>query len=713
MSVEIRELTPPVDIRDGEAKAAARVERLLKLRLQRLSEGQVDRLEKHIGKKLKDARRETEPLRRKLVRYSDLLEGIVEETNFPFEGASNITLRAAAGLARTFEASFNPSIYQDPDLFAPDFEPGTAQELKLDAKSIQVLQEGFNHSFSRKFNGLRVLKGGTIPAFRDGTFLVEGSWERKVERVSDQRTYKKYEEFVKDYPDPESAGLSSEEYSSILDYFLTDGPDAELIVRFFHDLVKFEGIEYRQLLRAKFFVYPSTTRHIEDAELYGGSFDLPKDEVKRRAKRGHYYEDGVRRALARRNTPLTDQWDRNRLYVEGIATPSPESSPIRLCDLVIKYDLDKDGVLEQYHATVIAEQDFVFLVSFRPYDLRHNVPSVVPFRLVARDHAFDGISMVGDGEDLFNQIDTLFRHDNNVMMLTTSPIFLAQQDLKEQIDLGRAENIIRPGVTYWVPDISKAITQLPVQDIAAASGDNNTKLSIISRFLEMLIGVSQGESGQQAPDDPRSPARKTTLLLMQAGKRIDRCLDEWCESLPSIAKLHATLLYQYSPERSYSFEDRQGQVRKFDVSILADSRLRWLARRRSVSLTPEFALNRLQMLFQSYAALRPLLLQGDPVAIELWNRTVRNSGEPQAEKFMVDAGQAPQLAEQAVKKAMMQFQQQSRMKAMAKGEEKLATESAKATVKVLDEQARAQLSGLPGSEPQPQQQQMGQPPRAI
>lgn len=715
MAVEVRNLPPPADIVATEMKAAKRVDQLLKGRLQQLSEDQLERLQKHVKKLLKNARRESEPLRKKLVKCSDLLEGIVEETNFPFEGASNVTLRAAAGLARTFEATFNPALYADTELFAPDIDPGAEQELGLgDAASLTKLQEGFNHSFSRKYNGLKTLKTGTIPAFRDGTFLVNGSWERIVQRVNDQRTYRSYEEFKKDYPDAASSKIEAEKYADLADFFLIEGQDAELIVKFSHNHVQFDGIEYRQLLRTKFLLYPTTSLKLERAEMYGAMFDMGKEELKRRAKKGEFYKDQVETAIKRKGTLGVDSWDKNRLYVEGFVTPDPDSAPLRLGSFVVKFDLDKDGVVEQYHVTGISEGDTFIVIACRPYDLRHNIPDVIPFRLVARDHAFDGISMVSDGEDMFNQIDTLFRHDNNVMMLTTSPIFMADQSLKETLDMGRAENVIRPGVTYWVPDINKAMKQLEVMDVAAASGDNNTKLSIIGRFLEMLIGVSQGESGQSSPSDPRAPAAKTTLLLMQAGKRTDRCLDEWCESLPDLARLHGTLLYQYSGESDYKFTDQKGQSQSFPLKVLADPRLRWVARRRSVTLTPEFALQRLQTLLQTYMGIKPLIMQGDPIAMEIWNRTVRNSGEPAAEKMLMDPQQAPEMAARALQQQMQMFLKQAHMKAIAKGEEKLATESAKQLVGILADQDRAKLAGFQESQQGAQMadaQSQGQPPQ--
>lgn len=725
MAVIIRELAAPPEIKDKEVKAAERVEKFVQARNLKLSEEKIAAIEKHLKKQIKDAKREYDPLRKRLSQWSDMLEGVIDETNFPFEGASNVTLRLAAGLARTFEAEFNRTLYMDQELFYPVFEPGAEDELQLDQAKLTALQEGFNHSFHTASNGLKILKGGTIPAFRDGTFLIEGSWERRVERVNDMRTYRNIEEFQKDYPDYESAKLSAEEYSNLLDEFLVND-DAELIVRFSYDHVQQDGIEYRQVLRAKFLVYPTHVQSLRRASLYGCMFELTKDEIKRRSKK-EFYEKSVDRAMARRGGSGLDSWDRNRLLIEGRSSPQTDTLPYRMADIVFKYDLDDDDTLEQYSAKVVLEGDECILVSMRPYDLRHNIPSIIPFRLVERDNAFDGISMIGDGEDLFNQVDTLFRHDNNVMMLTTSPMFMADQNLKDELDLGRAENVLRPGITFWVPNPDKMpIRQIQVQDIAAMTGDNTQKIAMMTRFVEMLLGVSMGESGNQTPDDPRAPAHKTQLLLMQVGKATDQKIDRWCMSFTDLAALHGTLLYQFSEKKTYSYKapkpmpqtnamgqpmpqqgQQQNQMAQFDLKILADPRLKWEPRRRSVTLTPEYAISRLKELLQTYAELRPLIMQGDEKVIEIWNRIVRQSGEPQCEKFMIDASQAPQMMQQAIQKAMQQMQMKANMDARAKGQIRLAQEAAKAVVAHLTDKAKQHESGADVAEaeanPPPQQ----------
>lgn len=712
MPLIIRDLAAPKDVKENEIKDADRVERFIKSRNKRISEGQVRRIESHLKKIIKSAKREYEPLRNRLSQYSDLLEGIVEETTFPFEGASNVTLRQAASYARTFNSKFNKTLYQDEDLWSPVFDPGAEQELNLNPKMMITLQDGFNHSFHTACNGIKELKRGTIPAFRDGTFLLEGSWERYVERVNDQRTYRSAEEFQKDYQDAKEAGLSEENYVSLMDEFLVNEEDIEVIVRFSYDHVQQDGIEYRQILRSKFLIYPTTAKKLSKASLYGCMFEMQKEDLKLRSEKGEFYEDSVKRALARRGGMTADTWDKNRMFIEGRAAPLMEAIPYKAANVVFKFDLDKDNTLEQYSAKLILEGEDVILLSLCSYELRHNIPSIIPFRLYERDNSFDGISLVGDGRDMFNQVDILFRHDNNVMMLTTSPMFIADQNLKDEIDLGRAENVLRPGVTFWVPDPNKhPIQQLQVQDVAAMSGDNNTKMALLTRMTEMLLGVSQGESGNQTPDDPRAPAHKTQLLLMQAGERIDYNIDTWCFSLEDLADLHATLLYQFSKDKNYKFlpkvkatmpqpmmpgmppQPQQQQVESFPLSILASEKLHWMPRRRSVSLTPEFAMNRLSMLLQTYMQMQPLIMQGNPIALEIWNRIVKNSGEPQAEKFLVDPQQGQQMQQQGMQKMIQQFKLKSDMEAHSKGKTKLAQESAKAMVKHLSDKAKAQASG--------------------
>lgn len=709
MGISIHELKKaPLDIIEGEAKDAERLDKFTKARNLRLTVEKAEKIEKELGKRLKAQKQQTTPLMKRLSRWSDMIEGVIDETNFPFEGASNVTLRYATGLARAFQAQFNKTMYGDEDLWYPVLDPGAEQALELDQAKLAVLAEAFNHSYCRVADGIESLKVGTIPAFRDGTYLIQGEWTRKIERVNDERTYRDLDSFRKDYPDAESGGVSLENYQAILDEFLVDDKP-EVIVRFNYEAVLKDRPAYEPVLRAKFINYPTYVKRVEDMTLYGCFSEISKEEMKRRGENGKYYKRGVEKTTAKSTERALDTWDKARMFVEGRNMPERDQQPIRIATLVAKLDLDDDDVVEKYLATVATDGEYTYLLAIQPYDLRRSVDRIVPFRLVQRDQAFDGISMIGDGEDIFNQVDVLFRHDNNVMMLTTSPMFLADAQLKDTIDLGRAENVIRPGVTYWVPNPDKMpIRQIPVQDIASMSGDNNSKLAILQRFLELLVGVTQALSGNQTPDDPRAPAHKAQMQMLQSNKRIDDNMDEWRASFSSLAQLHGTLMVQFSKESSYKFLGKDGKPYEIPFSLFTHPAIHWIPKRRSVTLTPEFALARIGTLTQTYMGMRPLLMQGDATAIELWNRTIQNSGEPQPEKFLYDPKQAPAMMQKSIEMAMKQAEMKSNMEAKAAGKKKLSQEAAKMAIKTMDEAARMGMAGGPAMQQMAQQDQQTQ-----
>jgi len=94
-----------------------------------------------------------------------------------------------------------------------------------------------------------------------------------------------------------------------------------------------------------------------------------------------------------------------------------------------------------------------------------------------------------------------------------------------------------------------------------------------------------------------------------------------------------------------------------------------------------------------YGQMKPLIMQGDPVAIEVWNRVVSNSGEPQSEKLLYDPKQGPEMMQKAMQMAIQKFNMESKMKAKAEGEKMLSKQAAKEIIKHLSEAAKMQLGG--------------------
>jgi hypothetical protein len=136
---------------------------------------------------------------------------------------------------------------------------------------------------------------------------------------------------------------------------------------------------------------------------------------------------------------------------------------------------------------------------------------------------------------------------------------------------------------------------------------------------------------------------KTIALLQQANGRIDDYLDEFRRTMPALAKLHSALLAQFGPDEVKFNIEQDGKMvlKTLDKRLLFSNSIIWQAKRRSVTLSPEFAMQRLGGLMQTYAQLLPLIQAQDPKGIEMWNRMVVASGEPNKEKLMIEMPPPP------------------------------------------------------------------------
>lgn len=574
--------------------------------------------------------RQTIPLRRRLVGLNELLEGVVKDTNFPFEGASNITMGYASGMARTFKSTFNKTAYQDPDIYSATTKN---EELK---PVLANLEEAANYSFHTGSNGLDTLKQGTIPCLRDGTLIISGFWDRVIESCTDSKTYKSFMDFQADYPTADTAGMTEEEYGTIADAFIVD-PETEIVANYEYDNILSDGPAYEIIPLARFMFYPIFAQSIKTMKTYGREYYATKSKILERIKRNEFYKEEAQAVIQHDSNQMTrDQWSASKNFIEGLAqSQAEEKAPYKLIDCVFKADLDNDDIEEKYLVTFAPDSKKV--LSFKNYHLRNNVDFCVEFRFAKREDRFLGISLIGENQDKFEAIDGLHRNRNNVRMLTTSPIVMINEKYKEKVDPFRAENIIKPGVSFWVDDIDHCMKQLEIVNLDQP-GNSIDEENMVQKYLEFCFGPTQAMSGKETATDPRAPMGKTIALLQQANQRIDDYLDEFRRSLPELVKLHCTLLAQYGPDKiTYNIErDGELMVKDTEKENFLSSDINWQAKRRSVTLSPEFAMQRLGGLMATYGQLLQLLQMQDPKAIEMWNRMVVASGEPNKEKLMIN-----------------------------------------------------------------------------
>lgn len=618
----------PAKIEDTIQAQIDRVKKLTKNSNIRYNKDKLDKLVTVLHKEYTAWFQQTKPLRTKLIGLNELIECVVKDTNFPFEGASNLTMGYASGMARTFKSTFNKTAYQDPELFSATTKN---ESLKPDLAS---LEEAANYSFHTDSNGLDTLKNGTIPVLRDGTLIVTGYWDRRIESCTDSKNYKTFAEFVEDFPTAVSAGLSEEDFAGIADSFIIE-PDTEVIANYQYDNILHDGPAYDIIPLAKFVFFPVSAKTLSSMKTYGREYTLTKAQILEKVKRNEFYKEQAEELVRHDAAREKDNWSASKNFIEGLSqNPADEKYPYKLVDCVHKADLDDDDIEEKYLVTF--SPDSKKILSFKNYHLRNNVDFCVEFRLVKREDRFLGVSLIGENEDKFNAIDSLHRNRNNVRMLTTSPIVMINDKYKEQVDPFRSENIIRPGVSFWVNDINNCMKQLEIRNLDQP-GNSIDEENLIQKYVEFDFGPTQAMSGKETATDPRAPMGKTIALLQQANQRIDDYLDVFRESMPRLIELHNTLLAQYGPDQiNYNIEkDGELVVKSVERALFLNSDIKWLAKRRSVTLSPEYSMQRLGGLMATYGQLLQLIAMQDTRALEIWNRMVVASGEPNKEKLMI------------------------------------------------------------------------------
>ncbi len=631
-----KNLASPKDIKDQVEKSAERAKEFNKSRKEKLSEEKTKEIQDFCDKKFSEWKKNTSKLRKNLVDLNNELEGVVPDTNFPFEGASNITLHYAASSARTLRASFNATLFQNPKIFIAEFSKDAV------AEKVVEIEDAINSTFADGSNGLSVLREACIPVFRDGTMILSGSWKREVETSRDSRDYSSSVKFMADYPDAESAGVDDEEYQEILNLFLIH-PDLELKVNYDYSFIVKDEPFYEIIPLSNFIFGPTYSKSIPEMDYYGSFNVISPGILKEKGVSGEYYKKGVEKVIEGTKEQSEDNWSASRNFVEGISVPSDSDMAIEIADMVIKYDLDGDGVREKYLVSFAPQSKT--LLSFMRYPIRKNIDFCVEFRFLSRDNRFLGVSLLGQTRDLFQELDSIHRHRENIRTMVASPIFAANSDMKSELDPGRSENTIKPGMTLWGKDINNLLRQVSVTNLDQP-GNSLDEENILSRYAELSIGTSQGLSGQQTPGDPRAPMGKTLALLNQSNKRVDDYINEFSYSLPRLAQLHVALYSQYGDKEGITTTvDREGMPKKISVtrSELLDSDIKWKFTKRSVAFSSEYVMQRVGGLMQVYMQLLPLLIKQDPIAVDIWNRMVIASGEPNAEKLISPTQPPPQM----------------------------------------------------------------------
>lgn len=627
-------LNPPISVKQTNEAAVNRVLDHFKATKLVMGKTKLLKLEREIRKRVEAWQMNTAGLHEKLREYSDFLEGKQEATDFPFGPgqSSNIDIRYAAAQARTLRASFIRSVFTDPKIVVAKVAPGKTRSNDTNAK-----EEAVNWTLAEDSNAIECLKDTPIPIFRDGTSLIYGEWERKIDRGFDYTTFTDVATFQSEYPDAEVAGVSDEEYDSIIEKLME--MDAEVNVEYQVDFVAKNGPEYSVFPLAKFIFFPLFSKEVESLDMYGYYYRESGSRFEANAARNYYISEAVEKCRKKGGSyGEYDSWEARRDELEGINSDDDEASSYQIARLIVRCDLDGDSIQETY--LVLWDMEAKKVLRVESYKLFKNTPCIVPFGFLRRDGRLLRVSLLGDGIDLYRSVNALHRHRSNTRRITDSVTLIAPMGIKDELDLGAEYSEFRPGMVMWVPDAympaDKGPRQFVVQN-TSRSQDSMDEEALLMKHLDLLVGVSQGQSGRESPTDPDAPASKTAMLLARQDLRGEDLILEWARTIPSLVRLHLALYRQNGPSSvNYVGRAQDGtEDRTIALSQITDG-TDYTLKPTKLVMHPEQEMNRFAALataamkFMFPAQIKPEILG------QFWNEYVIASRVENPEKFMID-----------------------------------------------------------------------------
>lgn len=612
---------PPEELQDSQEQVEEISDRFKRRAIQ-LDDNMRERLERQIYYELQDWKDSRASLKVKLRELNDLYEGVVKVTDFPWPGASHLHVPIPKIKAREIKSTINrntmrPSPFLMVKYAGPDALYSSSRDL------VNILEDFTEDKIKNDTNIHQTLKDAIIPTIRDGTCPVQIIWETEWERVTDYKIYETPRDFLSDYASAEDAGVSSKQFSKILQQL---SQNKRYEVQYEYDVAKYDGPKAYIVPLIDFVHWPVFETELSNCLTHGKRIWYKDYDIEKFQQIGKFDKEIADLVLKSPGDKHDDEsLTISRDVIEGI-TRSPYKAWVareyECYELVHKADLDGDGVKEKY--LVYYHWRTKKILRIEKYPIRKGSLTYFPLRLIKRDNRLLGMSLIEDIADLSNEIDILHRMRINSRTITHVPAFKAKSTEKGNFDPARPQYRFQPGVTFWLQDI-KDIEQFDIKpvDLSGSIEEENFLFQIVN----LVTGSDSGLSGASNPLDPRAPARKQQEMLRMSSNRIDDYVEALLGPFAQIGQFVLDLYYQYGPDRiKYYVSNEDGDLiqQEIDRSTLYNPNVKFQVNGTSVFANPEMEFDRVQQIY-AILAQDPVTAQDPDVRREILTRVLDTS----------------------------------------------------------------------------------------
>jgi hypothetical protein len=618
---------PPKEF-DEQQQQVEEIEARFRRRAITLTTDQRQTLEGELFRMVEDWRDSRSGLSAKLKEWNDLYEGVTSISNWPWEGASEVHIPMPKIKSREIRSTINRTALR-PVPFLMATYAGPEEDRKGYKDMVKKIENFIEDKMKNGTNIHLTLKESIGPVIRDGTTPVQIIWETELERVCDYKLYTDPQEFIDDYPDADSAGISETEFNRLYQQLVDEG---QCEIAYEYDVPIYDGPKAYIVPLIDFVHWPVYQTEIESMLLHGKRVWYTDYQLEDMYRMGKFSDRPVLDlVLGKKGDVRDDAYTSQRDAIEGIDRGTSTSNEFECFELVYKCALDGDKVKTKY--LIYWAHKARKVLRIEKYPIRQGKSTYFPLRLIKRDNRFLGASLIDDIADLSGEIDTIHRQRINTRTITHVPSFKAMEGAKGRFDPGRKDLQFRPGVVFWLED-TKQVEQFDIRpvDLSGSIDEEN----LLYQLVDMVTGSSSGLSGQSNPLDPRAPARKQNEMLRQSTNRIDDYVEVLLFPFAQIGQFMLDLYYQYgTKELTYNVKGKDGSLiqQVIDRAMFFDPNVKFRVNGTSVFMNPEQEYNRALEVDQILAQ-NPLTMQNPRVRKESLVRVLDAARTPMVENMV-------------------------------------------------------------------------------
>ena len=505
-----------------------------------LTDEQKSRLKGWLKSRLNEWKQDTAELHQRLEEDNDLVEGVVMETDFPFEGCSNVHVPVTEMYMEVYKSVEKRSILGADLLWYGETDVDELKDL------LAEIEEMMNYKARHEWNIEKTLSQVFWTTNRDGLGIIQCTWAEEYEFARDVILLTSEEDFLAEFPEPADAGLDEAEYYQLWQYVLENASeDMPVEVPITFEKLTYYGCKGEVVELIDFVTFPAAVPDIksEACRGYGKRFYLRKGQIRKRRDDEVFYEDAAGRLLSKQGKGnYRNSYTQAKDDVEGLKRSNKDD--LEFFELAIRGRLDGDGdeVGErQFLVTYSLEHDELMACFEYPY----RVPFYALFRINERPGRLIGRSIPQKTRDMNDEIDTQHNQRINARTISAVPSFKAQINAKKELDPMLNNNKWRPGGIFWLTDF-QTFDQFRVQpvDQGESMAEEQNDFKILDLYLGSAVALL---SGGAAPGDPNAPGNKTAIMIQQSNLRMDDPLAELREGVSELGDICLSHLYQFGP----------------------------------------------------------------------------------------------------------------------------------------------------------------------